>query len=175
MRHQNNKLICFTLLLMLLIPAIHINVFAAFERDQGDRPVIFTIATDLGPQMFAARHHYRFDETFEQGGNYIRYTNHSSASWCENWSGADFGSILVTNAHKADYYDSDNTYIKSANLTRDSDMIWSPSWIGYESASGTDIATVNTATSTAKAKFSVFCGEAVYGFSSYTASLTCSN
>lgn len=166
-------LIALTLCLTLSLSMV--SVFAAYGSDDGDRAAAFTIVTDIGPQVFAARHYYRFGETYTQGGSYIRYTRHTSASWCEGWSGWFFGDIQVTNAHKADYYDSNGNYIKSAQIWRDSDMIWDPNWIGYESATGTDIATVNTRTSTAKATFSVFCPEALYGYSGYEASIYCYN
>lgn len=86
-----------------------------------------------------------------------------------------FWSTQVNNPHVSKFYDSSGNYIKSANVHRDSDMIYQPDWEGYESATGTDIATVNTRTSTAKATFSVFCPEAVYGYSGYDASIFCSN
>ena len=149
--------------------------YAAYGSDNDDRVAAFVIVTEAGPQPFAARHYYRFGETYTKGGSYIRYTRHTSASWCEGWSGWFFGSIQVNNAHSAKFYDSSGNYVKSANIIKDKDMIWDADWEGYESATGTDIATVNTKSSTAKAEFFVFCPEAVYGYSGYTASISCTN
>lgn len=175
MKSKLSKLVAIGLTLCMIFSMTATSVFAAYGSDNGDRAAAFTIVTDIGPQIFAARHYYRFGETYTQGGSYIRYTRHTSASWCEGWSGWFFGSIQVNNAHSADFYDSNGNYIKSANIIRDTDMIWDPDWEGYESATGTDIATVNTSSSTAKATFFVFCPEALYGYSGYDASIYCTN
>lgn len=167
------SVICFSLFLMTAM--INTSVFAAYGTDNGDRAAAFTIVTDIGPQLFAARHYYRFGETYTQGGSYIRYTRHTTASWCVGWSGWFFGSIQVNNPHASYFYDSAGNYIKSANIYKDTDMIYSSDWEGYESATGTDIATVNTSTSTAKTTFFVFCPEALYGYSGYDASIYCTN
>ena len=172
---KSKKLCTIVLLIALLIMSMTTSVFAVYGTDNGDRAASFVIVTDIGPQPFAARHYYRYGETYTQGGSFIRYTRHATASWCQNWSGWFFGSIQVNNPHVSKFYDSSGNYIKSANVHRDSDMIYQPDWEGYESATGTDIATVNTRTSTAKATFSVFCPEAVYGYSGYDASIFCSN
>ena len=136
-------------------------VQAASQKNSSSRVVSYVIVTAIGPQVFNATHYYGYSETYTSGGSYIRYTNHSSSSYIKNWTGWYFGSIEVYNAHSADYYNSNNTYIKSANMYKDQSMIADPSWQGYESANGTDIATVNTSSSTAKATFSVFCPEAL--------------
>lgn len=175
MKKKFFKIGILTLSLCLTFSLLIVNVFAAYGSDNGDRAVAFTIVTDIGPQIFAARHHYNFGETYTQGGSYIRYTRHTSSSYCEGWSGWFFGDLQVINAHSANYYDSNGNYIKSAEIWRDSNMVWNPDWIGYESATGTDIATINTSTSTAKATFSVFCPEAIYGYSGYEASIYCYN
>lgn len=175
MKSKVKKISIFVLTLCLMLSTMGTSVLAAYGSDNGDRAAAFVIVTDIGPQVFAARHYYRFGETYTKGGSYIRYTMHTSASWCEGWSGWFFGSIQVNNAHAANFYNSSGTYIKSANIYRDSDMIFDPKWEGYESATGTDIATVNTSSSTAKATFFVFCPESMYGYSGYDASIYCSN
>jgi hypothetical protein len=163
------------LVICLTLTTFSTAVFAAYGSDNGDRAVAFLIGTDIGPQLFSARHYYRFGETYTQGGSYIRYTRHTSASWCVGWSGWQFEDILVYNAHLANFYDSNGNYIKSANIIRDTDMIYDPDWEGYESATGTDIATVNTSTSTAKATFPIHCTNAMHGVSAYDASIYCTN
>lgn len=175
MKYKLKSISAFVLCCCFLFTIINTSVFAANGTDNGDRPVVFTIVTDIGPQVFSTRHYYRYGETYTQGGSYIRYTRHTTASWCVGWSGWFFGSIQVNNPHFSDFYDSSGKYIKSAKVYRDTDMIYNPDWEGYESATGTDIATVNTRTSTAKTTFSVFCPDAIDGYAGFDASIYCSN
>lgn len=81
------------LIICLIVSSMSSVAFAAYGTDNGDRVANFVIVTEVGPQPFNARHYYRFSETYTQGGSYIRYTKHTSASWCENWSGWFFGRI----------------------------------------------------------------------------------
>ena len=72
-----------------------------------------------------------------------------------------------------DFYNSSGDYVLTENLYRDTDMIYDPNWIGYESATGIGGLSVLSSTATAEARFYVFCREAVYGYSPYHASIYC--
>lgn len=172
MKYQS-RLLIIALIVTIITSMSAVSVSAAYKEDSNNRAIAYVIVTSIGPQVFAARHQTIYGETYNKGTSYIQYTRHMTTSYVTAWSGWFFGSLQVSNARRANFYDSYGNFIKYANIYKDSDMIWDPSWIGYESATGTDVATVNTSTSTAKATFSVFCPEAVYGYSGYTASLYC--
>lgn len=169
---KKTKLI-FIILTFIVSFSSTMNVFASGKSDSGSRAVPFIIGTDIGPQVFAVSHYYSYSETYTPGINYIRYTLHQSSSWLEGWTGSAFGNVVSYNCHSANYYDSYGNYIKSASMTRDTDMIWTPNQDQYESATGTDIATVNTSKSTAKARFMVACYDSLYAPSTVDLELLC--
>lgn len=169
------KVAIITIVLSLLLTLNVGNVFAGFKEVNDSATISFAIAADGGIFPATAVFVWLFYERYTPSSSSIKYTYHNVMAYCQGWTGSAYGgSLYIPPLNKVDYYDSNGNYVKSAHLwaftgSEIIDKAWNP-YVHYE---GTDIATINTSSSTAKCKFTVMCYEAIYGTFSTTASLYC--
>lgn len=148
---------------------------AVGKIDEGTSPYVFLVpAGDAAILPCPADFHYKLAENYTPSSSSVKFTYHSTASYINDWQKGQFASIELYNPTVVKFYDKNDNYIKSANLKRDTSVITDPLWRPFSSASGTDIATVNTKPAKATAQFSIFCPEALYSHHGVEASVTCS-
>ena len=148
---------------------------AAYKSIDDSSPYVFMVPAGGIIAPCGADFNYGYAETYTPTSSSIKYTAHEAYCYVNDWQHGLYASVEIYNAHEAKYYDKSGSYIKSATMKRyNGDIIISKYWAPYEKATGSDIATVNTNPSSAKATFTVFCKNAVVPSHSVTAELSCS-
>ncbi|WP_143436139.1 hypothetical protein [Intestinibacillus massiliensis] len=167
------KIICYICATMIACSLLVGGVSAEKSSYVKNEGPIFLVTNDAGVWPLGVDFYYGYTEIYTPTSSSIKYTNHQSYAYAKNWSSL-IATLKVINSHTANYYDSSNTFIKSATMSPDKDSMIDPSWYGYESATGTSVATINTNPSYAKANFSLYCPEALAVSFNDSISLRCS-